>query len=224
MKRLTLLICVLGLFALPQAASARVVELGSGASAAKSNCPNDPCEAIGRVTGYQGRSGSVRNPFRIPRSGKIVAFTVTLARVTPQQTDFFNGLYGSPPRVRLSILRRGKTRRTRLSHRLIRQSRSYNVQRYLGSTPTFALDEPLVVKRNYIVALTVPTWAPAFAFSGLPASNWWRSSRRSGDCRNATQRAAQQRVGGKRNYGCTYRRARLLYTATYVPDPRPTTR
>ena len=52
-----------------------------------------PCEAIGRVTGYQGQSGSVRNPFRIPRSGKIVAFTVTLARVTPQQTDFFNGLY-----------------------------------------------------------------------------------------------------------------------------------
>jgi hypothetical protein len=224
MKRLTLLICVLGVLALPQAASARVTELGAGAPSARSNCPNDPCEAIGRVTGYQGRSGSVRNPFRIPRSGKIVAFTVNLAQVTSAQIDFFNNLYGSPPSVRLAILRKGKTRRTRLSHRLIRQSELYNVQRYLGSSPSFALDEPLVVKRGYLVALTVPTWVPAFAFSGLSSSNWWRSSRRKDACRNATQRAAQQRVGGKRTYGCTYRRARLLYTATYVPDPRPTTR
>ena len=23
-------------------------------------------------------------------------------------------------------------------------------------------------------------------------------------------------------WGCTYKRARLLYTATYIPDPRPT--
>src|SRR3954452_8003060 len=98
MKRLTLLVCVLGLLALPQAASARVVELGAGAGPAKSNCPNDPCESIGRVTGYQGRSGGVTNPFRIPRSGKIVAFTVTLAKVTARQVNFFNGLYGNPPR------------------------------------------------------------------------------------------------------------------------------
>jgi len=224
MRRLALLICVLGMLALPQAASARIVELGDNAGPAKSNCPSDPCEAIGRVTGYQGRSGSVSNPFRIPRSGKVVAFTITLAEVTAQQTDYFTGLYGSPPQVRLAILRKGKTRRTRLSHRLIRQSKVYNVQRYLGSTPSFALDKPLVVKRGYIVAITVPTWLPAFAFSGLSSTNWWRSSRRKGNCGNATQRAAQQRIGGKRTYGCTYHKARLLYTATYIPDPRPTSR
>jgi hypothetical protein len=222
MKRLILFVCVLGVLALPQASSARVVELGAGAGPAKSNCPSDPCEAIGRVTGYQGRSGTVTNPFRIPRAGKIVAFSITLAKVTSTQVDFFNGLYGSPPSVRLAILRKGRTRKTRLSHRLIRQSKLYNVQHYLGSTPSFALDSPLAVKRGYIVALTVPTWVPAFAFSGLSSKNWWRSSRRKGDCRNATQRAAQQRVGGKRTYGCTYHRARLLYTATYVTDPRPT--
>src|SRR3954454_21331505 len=119
MKRLTLLVCVLGLLALPQAASARVVELGANAGPAKSNCPNDPCEAIGRVTGYQGRSGSVKNPFRIPRSGKIVAFTITLAKVSSTQVSFFNGLYGSPPSVRLSILRKSKNKKTRLSHLLI---------------------------------------------------------------------------------------------------------
>jgi hypothetical protein len=224
MKRLLLLVCVIVALGLPPVASARVVELGAGAGPAKSNCPNDPCEAIGRVTGYQGRSGSVRNPFVIPRSGKIVAFSVTLARVTQQQINFFNGLYGSPANVRLSILRKGKTRRSRLNHRLIRQSKVYDVSHFFGSTPSFALDEPLVVKRGYIVAITVPNWAPAFAFSGLSGRNWWRSSRRKGNCRNATQRAAQGRVGGVRTFGCTYKRARLLYTATYVPDPRRTDR
>ena len=224
MKRLFLLVGVAGLLLLPGAASARVVELGAGAGPAKSNCPNDPCEAIGRVTGYQGRSGTVANPFRIPRSGKIVAFTITLAKVTDTEINFFNGLYGSPPSVRLSILRKSKKRKTRLSHRLIRQSKVYDVEKYLGSTPSFALDTPLVVKRGYIVAITVPTWVPAFAFSGLSSKNWWRSSRKKGDCRNATQRAAQQHVGSKRDYGCTYHKARLLYTATYVTDPRPTSK
>ncbi|HEY1356859.1 MAG TPA: hypothetical protein VGF21_01010 [Thermoleophilaceae bacterium] len=222
MKRFILLACVLGLLALPAAASAKVVELGDNAGPARSNCPNNPCEAIGRVTGYQGRSGTVANPFRIPRAGKIVAFTITLAKVTPQQVTFFNDRFGSSPSVRLTILRKGKKRKTRLSHRLIRQSKVYNVQHYLGSTPSFALDQPLVVKRGYIVAITVPTWVPAFAFTGLSSKNWWRSSRHKGDCSNATQRAAQQHVGGTRTYGCTYHKARLLYTATYVPDPRPT--
>src|SRR5881392_4218219 len=116
MKRLLLLTCVLGLLALPPAASAAVVELGAGGGPAKSNCPNDPCEAIGRVSGYQGRSGTVKNPFLIRHAGKIVAFTVTLAKVTTTQIGFFNGLYGSPPSVRLSILRKSKTKKTRLSH------------------------------------------------------------------------------------------------------------
>lgn len=229
MKRLIPLVCVLAVLALPQVASASVVELGDNAGPAKYACPSgrpDPpgCEAIGRVTGYQGRSENIRNPFVIPRAGKIVAFTVTLPELTSAQISYFTGLYGSPPSVRLSILRRGKKRRTRLSHRLIRHSKEYSLQRYLGSTPSFALDEPLVVKRGYIVALTVRTWVPAFANVGLSSRNWWRSSRKKGDCSNATQRAAQQRVGGVREYGCTYHKARLLYTATYVPDPRPTSR
>lgn len=230
MKRLIPLIGVLALLALPEVASAEVVELGEGAGPAKTACPSgrpDPpgCQAIGRVTGYQGRAGAVRNPFRISRSGKIVAFTLTLPELTAAQSTFFNGRFGSPPSVRLSILRKGKTRRTRLNHRLIRQSKVYNVGRYLGSNPSFALDEPLTVKRGYIVAITVPTWVPAFAYVGLSSSNWWRSSRSKGDCRDATPpRAAQQRVGGVREYGCTYHRARLLYTATYIPDPRPTNR
>jgi hypothetical protein len=217
------LLAVMALLALAPVAQARVVELGADSSpSASASCPQD-CQGIGRVSGYMGRAGGRSNPYVIRRDGKIVAFTITLGRPDAEQTEFFTNLYGGPPQVRLSILRKGETRRTRLTHRLLRQSDLFRVDRYFGSSPTFALDEPLDVARGNIVGLTVPTWAPAFGVN-LPRSNWWRSSRMRGDCDNVSQRAAQQFVGGLRRYGCTYFRARLLYTATYIPDPRETTR
>ena len=217
------LLAVLALLAVAPAAQARVVELGADATPeAGASCPQD-CQGIGRVSGYMGRAGGRSDPYMIRRDGKIVAFTITLGKPDEEQTRFFTDLYGGPPQVRLSILRKGKTRKTRLTHRLLRQSDLFRVDRYFGSSPTFALDEPLDVERGNIVALTVPTWAPAFGVN-LPRSNWWRSSRRRGACDDVSQRAAQQFQGGLRNYGCTYFRARLLYTATYIPDPRETTR
>jgi hypothetical protein len=219
-KRTLASACLIALLALPAGAQANVIELGAGAPPAKVSCPNS-CQAIGQVTGYQGRAGAGSNPFVVPTAGKIVAFTVTLGRPDARQQRFFNNLYGGPPKVRLSILRRGKRRSTRLNHRLMDQSRAFRVDRYLGSSPTFALGRPLVVRRGYIVALTAPTWAPAFAV-GLPRSNWWRSSRRKTNCQNVSQRAAQETLRSVKVYGCTYFRARLLYSATFIPDPQPT--
>jgi len=222
MKRLLLAIFACLLLAAPGTASARVIEMGQSTDNVKSTCPGDPCQVLNQVTGYQGR-GQTRNPYVVPRSGKIVAFTVTLADLAPNQVQFFNGQFGSPASVRLSILRRGKRRKTRLDHRLMAQSEIYRVERYFGSSPTFALDKPLTVHKNYIVALTVPTWAPAFAAYQLPRSNWWRSSRQKGQCKSdPPAKAPQNRVGKVVRYGCTYYTARLQYTATYVPDPRPT--
>ena len=73
-----------------------------------------------------------------------------------------------------------------------------------------------------MVALTVPTWAPAFAV-GLSNNEQWRSSRADARCDDVSQDAAQMRLGSLRTYGCLYKTARLLYTATFIPDPRPTT-
>ena len=221
MKRtLTALIALVALGIAPSA-EARVVELGAGADPAKAaSCPEN-CQAVGRVSGYMGRSGKVRNPFLIRQDGKIVAFTIALGKPDQRQVEFFTNLYGGPPQVRISILRKGKTRKSRLTHRLMNQSDLYRVDRFFGSTPTFALDKPIRVVKDQIVALTVPTWAPAFAVD-LPRGNWWRSSRRRGECDDVSQRAAQQFKGGLRIYGCTYHTARLTYTATFIPDPRPT--
>ena len=202
------------------AASARIIEMGAGAQGAKSSCPGNPCEVVGRVTGYQGRADQVRNPFVAPRDGVVVAFTVTLAQLEQNQVEYFTNLYGSPPSVRLSVLRKSRRRRNRLEHRLIRESRGFEVRQFFGSSPSFALPRPLRVARGDIVALTVPTWAPAFA-RDLSRSNWWRSSRRRGNCDDVTQRADFDDVGRVRTFGCTYHTARLLYTATFVQDPAP---
>jgi len=222
MKRLLLPIFLCLMVVLPAQASAAVTEIGAGGDAVKSKCPADPCQVLNQVTGYQGRAGAKRNPYVIPRAGNIVAFTVTLADLAQNQINFFNNSFGSPASVRLSILRKGKKRKTRLNHRLMSQSEVFRVDRYFGSSPSFALDKPLRVQKGYIVALTVPTWAPAFAYD-LTRSNWWRSSRQKGDCdKSPPTSAPQQRAGRVVRYGCTYFTARLQYTATYVPDPKPT--
>ena len=215
-------ILALACLALAPGAQAAVTELGADSAPGdvKASCPEN-CQAIGRVSGYMGRSGKGTNPFQVPRAGKIVAFTISLGKPDANQVKFFTDLYGGPPQVRLSVVRRGDKRRTRLHHRLLRQSDLFRVDRYFGSSPTFALDAPIKVSKGNIVALTVPTWAPAFAVD-LPKTNWWRSSRTKGQCGNVSQRAAQSRPGAVRVYGCTYFRARLLYTVSYVPDPRPT--
>jgi hypothetical protein len=219
-RTLPLLVALIALAVAP-GAEARYVELGADSSPeTKASCPED-CQGIGRVSGYMGRAGGRSNPYYIRRDGVVTAFTITLGKPDAEQTAFFTNLYGGPPQVRLSILRAGTTRKTRLTHRLLRQSNLFRVDRYFGSSPTFALDEPLEVDKGNIVGLTVPTWAPAFGVN-LPRTNWWRSSRSRGACDNVSQRAAQQSVGGLRIFGCTYFRARLLYTVTYVPEPRPT--
>src|SRR5918995_3444052 len=139
MKRSLLLIPALAAAALVPApsASARVVELGLPADPVTPSCPTDPCEAAVRVTGYQGRSaGGRKNPYYIRRDGRIVAFTVTLADLTDEQIGFFNTNFGSPAQARLSVLRKGDTRRTRLQHRLVQQSDMFRLDRYFGASPT----------------------------------------------------------------------------------------
>ena len=101
------------------------------------------------------------------------------------------------------------------------QSPAFKVSQFFGSAPTFTLDKPLPVRAKYIVALTVPTWAPVFAV-GLQRNQWWRSSRAKGKCDNVSQMAPLTKVDAMKVFGCTYFTARLYYTATYVPDNKPT--
>jgi hypothetical protein len=225
MKRFLLLTSALAAACavLAPAASARIVELGSVADAASLNCPGtteSPCVAAVRMTGYQGRaSGGPKNPYYIRRDGHLIAFTLRLAKPTEDEVNFFNNNFGSPSLARISVLRRGDTRKTRLNHRLIRQSDRFELDRYFGSRPTFVFDRPIKVRKGNWIAITVPTWAPLLA-TPVDRANWWRSSRASDSCDppKSLNQFAMEDLREVNKFGCTYHSARLLYTVTYVPS------
>ncbi len=198
-------------------ASRTTVVLGSTATMPDPSCPELPCQAVGSVTGFQVSTNQGRLPFRVPRNGKVKAWTLTLAQPTNKQRSFFNGFFGTPPEARLAILRRiPRTNPPR--YNLRRQGSIHVLSPYLGQTVKFGAS--LRVRRGDIVGLTIPTWAPAFA-QDLSAKNAWRASREPGRCTNTTavrQGQPQQRVGRRQTYACRYSTARLLYTATVVLD------
>ena len=110
----------------------------------------------------------------------------------------------------------------------VRVGKSYrlredDVDKYLGSSPTFVLDPPLRVKKTNWIAITVPTWAPIFA-NNLTSADWWRASRPKGSCEppKSLEPFALQVLRRVSVFGCTYHGARLMYSATYVPDPKET--
>jgi hypothetical protein len=216
-RRLTIIsACAIALVAAAPA-SAEVRELGVSAEQplVDPSCPTD-CQAIGRVSGYPVQIGQLKNPFLINEPGKVVAFTVKLGKPDAEQTTFFSNLFGGEPSVRLSFL---KPARSKHRHRLLAQSEVVNVQSYFGSSPTFALKAPITVNKRTVVALTVPTWVPAFAVN-QPNDTAWRFSRE--NCDDAQEPAAQQTLKSLRTYACFKRTARPVYSVTFIPDPKPT--
>jgi hypothetical protein len=203
----------------------RVSELGTTLTENTAACP-DNCQAIGQVSGFQIQQGTRKLPYRLRSYGKVVAFTVKLGKPNASQIDFFNKLFGGPPQIMLTVLKpytppKGQQRQVN-KYVLAGSSPLFELTKFFGSDPTFALPRPLSIKPGYVVGITVPTWAPAFAVN-LGDDQQWRSSRDPKNCDDVRQDAAQDIRGSARTYGCVYKTARLLYTVTYIPDPKPTT-
>jgi hypothetical protein len=213
----------------------RVVVLGRTDSAPPPSCPGKivnnveviPCRVEGHVTGFQVLAGGVPNPYEAPFDGKVVAWSLTLARpsredtkTTTDEVGFFNDFLGQPSQARIGVLRLIEGSNP-ARYKLLRQSPLETLNSYFGSTPVFALDHPLTVLQGQVVALTVPTWAPMFAFN-VSEDDTWRGSRQTGHCSSKTdiqEGHPQQGVGKIKTYGCYYSNARLLYTATLVKGP-----
>lgn len=216
-------------------APARVVVLGQTDSTPPASCPGKivnnveviPCRVEGHVSGFQAIAGGVPRPYEVPFDGKIVAWSITLSRPSNQDTDkmtdevgFFNEFLGTPSEARIGVLRPVEGSKPP-QFTLVRQSPLQVLNSYFGSTVIFALDHPLSVLQGQVVALTVPTWAPMFAFN-VEEDNTWRGSRLPEHCSSKEDIQGghpQQGVGKAKTYGCYYSNARLLYTATVVKQP-----
>jgi len=127
---------------------------------------------------------------------------------------FDKGL-GGPASARLTILRPGKT----LYSRVVSQSPIRALAPYFGQTVQFPLGRSLNVKKGYVIALTVPTWAPALT-PLLTDHSSWRASRPKGKCDDAGTQTAQSALKKVAQYRCLYK-ARLTYSATLVTRPVP---
>ncbi len=209
------LLLALALLAAAAPAEARIIEIGQLEQEAQPSCPASPCLAVARTTGFQAKVGATRSPFVVPEDGKIVAWSITLARPSATQIAFFDERLGGPASAGISILRPGG----RLAARVTGQGRVQRLARYFGQTVQFPLGRSLNVRKGYIVALTVPTWAPALAV-GFGNDTSWRASRPPASCRETEQQTALSRRGALTRFRCLNRTARLTYSATLVTTPR----
>lgn len=197
--------------------------LGASELPPKPACPataSANCMAVGKVTVFQSMAGLNRRPYVVPFRGKIVSWSITLARPTAAEIRGFNDFYGKPAQARIAVLRRvGKSKPP--VYKMVRQSPIQDLTRHFGRTVHFALDRPLTVLKDQIVALTIPTWAPNWAIN-LPEDNAWRASRSRKRCNDSDIQQysrPHQKVRSDRQYGCYFTNTRFLYTATVVKEP-----
>ena len=194
-------------------ASAKIVEVGR--TDATPACPTSPCLAVSRTTGYQIKVADQRGSFVVPEDGKIVAWSIALGKPTTEQIEYFNENLGGPPTARLTVLRQGKT----LFSRVVSQSPVQALTPFLGQVVQFPLGRALNVKKGYVIALTVPTWAPALT-QLLTDQSSWRASRAKSKCDETGDQTAQMALKSVAQYRCLYK-ARLSYSATLVTRPVP---
>ncbi len=195
-------------------ASARIIEIGAQAAEATPTCPSSPCLAVSRTTGYQAKVVDSRATYIVPAAGKIVAWSIALGNPDERQISFFEDNYGEAS-AQLTILRRGK----RLFHRVMGATPAMRLQPYFGQKVQFPLDRSIPVKKGYVVALTVPTWAPALT-QLLDDGSSWRASRAKNRCNDTDDQTAQTRMDQRVQYRCLYK-ARLTYSATLITTPKP---
>jgi hypothetical protein len=202
-----------GLLAAAPAAHAELTEIGALEPEVRGSCPST-CLAIPRTTGYQAKVGPNRGLYTVPRDGRIVAWRIALGAPGASQVEFFEERLGGEAQAALVVLQPGR----RLNHRVVQKAPLQELEPWFGQSVQFPLVRTLPVRKGQILALTVPTWAPALAVN-LGGDTSWRASRGRGRCDDTTDQSAL--LGRRRSaqFYCLYRTARLTYSATLVSTP-----
>jgi hypothetical protein len=199
----------------PATAGAKILELGETATPPAPGCPED-CKAISRTTGYQVNVGTTRDLFVAPKDGRIVAWTVILGEPTKNQTNFFNSNFGGDPRAGITVLAQQEKGST--LNQVVANSGVRKLTDYMGQRVQFPLVETLPIEKGQRVALTVPTWAPAFA-EGFDNKTAWRASRTKNQCNDFATQTALLAVDLEARFQCFYPTARITYSVTMITEP-----
>jgi hypothetical protein len=204
---------------IPAAAPATLTEVGvipATTPATVPSCPASPCLAVSRTTGFQVKVATAKNPLSAPRAGTVVAWTIALGKPNSTQVKFFNTNEGGPAEAGIAILRAAKT--PHLTYKLIASSPTVKLEPYFGKTAQFPLETTIPVRKGDVVALTVPTWAPALAL-GFGNDTSWRAARQRKQCSETSSLTVQAALGSSVTYFCLYQTARLTYSATLIATP-----
>jgi hypothetical protein len=215
---LTVLLAALCLVLLAPAGSlAKLSEVGVIPETTPPTTPSCPssCLAVTRTTGFQVKVGSTRDLLAAPREGTVVAWTIALGKPNATQVKFFNTNEGGPASAAIAVLR--PQRKPNLAYKLVAQGPVVQLTPYFGKTAQFPLASTIQVKKGDVIALAVPTWAPALAL-GFTNETSWRASRPRSQCSSTSAQSTQQ-SGATVQYICLYRQARLTYSATLVSTP-----
>jgi hypothetical protein len=223
---------VFGTFA-TASASAKIVELGATATPLVApKCPTGvsavKCTIIlTQVTALQTIRDGITYPTTVRQSGRIVAFTVGLSRLSTSRTQtkqFIHALdnaWGGVPQVSVTVLRPVGSSSKRRWKVVSTSSPATHLIPYLGQVVQFPLDTALKVQRGDVVALSTPTWAPVLSFDLAGGKFAYRQSRATG-CGNPSVGQAQLIPGSTATYGCNYPGARVEYSVTEVTNPATT--
>jgi len=178
-----------------------------------------PCLAVSRTTGIQSKVGPVKHPLTVPANGRIVAWTIQLGRPTASQIKFFDENEGGAASAGIAVLSPVKTKsKSTPTYHLLAQSGILKLEPYFGLTVQFPLAKTIKVKKGDVIALTVPSWAPALAL-GFGKNTSWRASRQKGQCSTTSSQTAQTELKSNLSYYCMYQTARLTYSATLISTP-----
>jgi len=181
------------------------------------SCPGSasvPCTVVSRTTAIQEQVGNTRTPFKIATNGRLVGWQITLSSPSSAQIKYFDTKEGGASEAAVAIIHQVKG----LDYKLKYQSPLVHLRPYFGKTATFALPSSVAITRGDVVALTVPTWAPALELQAGPKAAW-RASRGPGHCDDVTTESVQSFAGGAAEYYCIYRTALIAYGAVEISTP-----
>jgi hypothetical protein len=220
-SRLALLGAVVLVTALaPVSAFADVIEIGATTTPlAAPSCPTGVSKAqctiiLTETTAISTLSDSVFYPTTVKHAGRIVAYTVGLARLTKADITGLNTRYGGTAQMAITVLRPGKKR----FYTVTQEAPLQHVEPWFGHVVQFPLTTSLQVNVGDVVALTVPTWAPVLSI-GLPSKQFQYRASRPSKCTTFDFQTAQLTIGANTQYLCFYVGTRVEYTATEVTYP-----